>query len=137
MGTGRRRRRAVRLAEGGVIFGHLVPSSPMMSPRIVGKAEGNMGFVQIIKMKTSKFAEMEAAHEAWLKETEGQRTVTQELVCENKDTSGEYWIIVQFASYEDAMRNNDLPATARIAEQMMSLCDGPPEFLNLNLIRQD
>ena len=96
-----------------------------------------MGFVQIIKMTTSKFDDLEAAHKEWLKETEGQRTVTRELICENRERSGEYWIIVEFPSYEEAMRNNDLPATARISEQMMALCDGQPEFVNLNLLRQD
>jgi len=96
-----------------------------------------MGFVQIVKMTSSKFEELEAAHEEWLKETDGHRTVTRELICENREKNGEYWIVVEFPSYEDAMRNNDLPATARISERMMALCDSPPEFLNLNLIRQD
>jgi hypothetical protein len=96
-----------------------------------------MGFVQIMKMTSSKFDELEAAHEDWLKETEGQRTVTRELVCANRDKPGEYWIVVEFPSYDDAMKNNELPATARIAEKMLSLCDGPPEFLNLDLVRQD
>lgn len=96
-----------------------------------------MGFVQIIKATTSKMAEMEAAHEEWLKATEGQRTVTRELICENRDKPGEYWIIVEFPSYEDAMKNNDLPATQTIAEKMTTLVDGPPEFINLDVTRQD
>jgi hypothetical protein len=96
-----------------------------------------MGFVQIIKMTSSKFDELEAAHEVWLKETEGQRMVSRELICENRDKPGEYWIVVEFPSYEDAMRNNDLPATGRISERMAELCDGEPEFVNLNLVRQD
>jgi hypothetical protein len=96
-----------------------------------------MGFVQIIKATSSKFDELEAAHEEWLKDTEGQRTVTRELVCENSDKPGEYWIVVEFPSHEAAMRNNELPATSRIAQRMAELCDGEPEFLNLNLLRQD
>jgi hypothetical protein len=99
--------------------------------------EDQMGFVQIIKMKSSRFDELEAAHEEWLKDTEGQRTVSRELVCENRDERGEYWIVVEFPSYEDAMRNNDLPATSRISERMAELCDGEPEFVNLNVVRQD
>jgi hypothetical protein len=94
-----------------------------------------VGFVQIIKLTSSKFEELEAANKEWERATEGQRTVAREIVCENRDKSGEYWIIVEFPSYEAAMRNNDLPATAEIAEKMMSLCDGPPEFLNLDVIR--
>ena len=96
-----------------------------------------MKFVQIMKVTTSKMAEMEAAHERWLKATEGQRTVTREMICENRDKPGEYWIIVEFPNYEDAMKNNDLPATSEIAEAMAGLVDAPPEFLNLDLVRED
>ena len=96
-----------------------------------------MQFVQVMKVTTSRFSEMEAAHEDWLKATEGQRTVTREVISENRDQPGEYWIIVEFPSYEDAMRNNELPATAQIAEKMAALCDAPTEFLNLNVLRID
>lgn len=96
-----------------------------------------MGFVQAIKLSTSKFADLEAAHEEWLKATEGARTVSREMICENRDKPGEYWVIVEFPSYDDAMKNSDLPATNRIAEQMAQLCDGPLEFLNLDVRRRD
>jgi hypothetical protein len=42
-------------------------------------------------------------------------------------------IVVEFASYEAAMKNNDLPETAQFAEQMAKLCDAPPTFRNLDL----
>ncbi len=96
-----------------------------------------MGFVQIIKMSTADYAGLEAAHEEWLRDTEGQRTVTRDIICENRDKPGEYWVIVEFPSYEDAMRNNALPATAKIAEQMAALSGGQLEFFNLDLHRQD
>ena len=96
-----------------------------------------MGFVQIIKMSASDFAGVEAAHEEWLRATEGQRTVTREVICENRDKPGEYWVLVEFASYEDAMRNNDLPATAKIAGQMAELSGGHMEFFNLDVRRSD
>ena len=96
-----------------------------------------MKFVQIMKVTTSKMAEMEAAHERWLEATEGQRTVSREMICENRDKPGEYWIIVEFPSYEDAMKNNDLPATSAIAEAMAGLVDAPPEYFNLDLVRED
>jgi hypothetical protein len=46
-------------------------------------------------------------------------------------------VIVEFPSYEEAMKNNDLPATATIAAGMAALADQPPTFRNLNLIRTD
>ena len=64
-------------------------------------------------------------------------TASRIEVCENRDKPGEYRVIVEFPSYEDAMRNNDLPATARIAEQMASLADGPLDFVNLDVRRID
>ncbi len=96
-----------------------------------------MGFVQVIKVSTAKFADLEAAHLEWLEATEGQRTVTRDTICENRDKPGEYFVIVEFPSYEDAMRNNDLPATARIAQKMAELSDGEPEFYNLDVRRRD
>ena len=96
-----------------------------------------MGFVQIIKVSTGKFADLEAAHKEWLGATEGLRTVSRDMICENRDKPGEFFVIVEFPSYEDAMRNNDLPATARIAEQMASLADGPLDFVNLDVRRID
>ena len=96
-----------------------------------------MGFVQIIKLSTADYTGVEAAHEEWLSATEGQRTVTREILCENRDVPGEFWVIVEFPSYDDAMRNNALPATAKIAEQIAALSGGQLEFFNLDLRRQD
>ena len=115
------------------------PLGRMISERhtAVGSTGGTMGFVQIIKMVTSDFDGLEAAHEKWLAATEGRRTVTRELVCQNRDKPGEYWIIVEFPSHEDALRNNDLPATAEIALEMGTLANEAMEFINLDVIRQD
>ncbi|HEY5077303.1 MAG TPA: hypothetical protein VIJ48_07360 [Acidimicrobiia bacterium] len=44
--------------------------------------------------------------------------------------------IIEFPSYEAAMRNNDLPETQQIAEQMMKLSDGPAVFRNLDVVEQ-
>ncbi len=96
-----------------------------------------MGFVQIIKMVTSDFDGIEAAHEKWLAATEGERTVSRELVCQNRDQPGEYWVIVEFPSHEAADRNNDLAATAEISQTMGALSDGGMEFINLDVLRQD
>jgi hypothetical protein len=96
-----------------------------------------MEFVQVIKMSTSKYAELDAAHEEWLAATEGVRTVQREMVLVNRDKPGEYWIIVEFPSHDDAMKNNELPATATIAEKMGRLAEGEPEFVNLDVVRRD
>ena len=45
--------------------------------------------------------------------------------------------IVEFGSYEDAMANSNLPETGEFAARLASLCDGPPTFRNLELLRED
>jgi quinol monooxygenase YgiN len=96
-----------------------------------------MGYVQIIEFKTTRFDEFEALHEKWLAETAGERTTLSEHICRDRDEPDTYVLIVEFPSYEEAMKNNDLPATARIAEGMAALADAPLTFRNLDLIRVD
>ena len=96
-----------------------------------------MTVAQMIKVKTSKYDELDQAHDAWKKATEGERTVTRELICENRDAPGEYWIIVEFPSVEAARQNNELPATGRIALEMAKLAEGEPEYVNLDVRRME
>ena len=96
-----------------------------------------MGFIQVLEIKTSDYDRLEAAHEQWLAESEGTRTVVSERICRDRDEPDTYLVIVEFPSYEEAMVNNDLPATARIAEEIAALADSPPAFRNLDLIRAD
>jgi len=97
---------------------------------------GAVGCVQIIEVKTSSFDELEALHETWLAETEGKRTVVSERICRDRDEPGTYLMIVEFASHEDALKNNDLPETARIAAGMAEIAEAPPVFRNLDVIRE-
>ena len=55
-----------------------------------------MGFVQIIKLRSDRFDELEAAHDEWRAATEGQRTVVREMLCQDRDDPGSYWMIVEF-----------------------------------------
>ncbi|HWJ96579.1 MAG TPA: hypothetical protein VNQ33_00385 [Acidimicrobiales bacterium] len=96
-----------------------------------------MGFVQIIELQTTRFEEVDALHETWLAETEGIRRTVSELVVKDRDKPGRYLVIVEFASYEDAEANNDIPATGRFAEALGPLLDAPPIFHNLDLVRYD
>jgi quinol monooxygenase YgiN len=96
-----------------------------------------MGFVQIIEITTSRFDEIEALHEAWLADTEGERTTLSETICRDRDRPDTYLVIVEFPSHEAAMRNNELPATEKIAAGMAELADQPPTFRDLDLVRHD
>ncbi len=45
--------------------------------------------------------------------------------------------IVEFPSYEQAMANSHLPETSAFAGQLTALCDGPPTFRNLDVLREE
>jgi len=93
-----------------------------------------MAFVQIIEYRTSKLAEMEAVGEEWEKATEGKRTATRRLLCQDRDNPGRYFNIVLFDSYEAAMENSSMPETEHFSKKMMGLADGPPTFYNLDVV---
>ncbi|GGO50584.1 hypothetical protein GCM10012287_30640 [Streptomyces daqingensis] len=96
-----------------------------------------MTFVQIIEYETSRADELEDTFDEWLAASEGKRTVLQELHTRDREKPGHYVDIVEFPSYEAAMRNNELPETQHVAERMRSLCDGEPRFINLEVAREE
>jgi quinol monooxygenase YgiN len=93
------------------------------------------GFVQIIQYKTSKFDDMQKIADKFREQTEGRRTVARVMVCKDRDNAGQFMTIAEFPSYEAAMKNNELPETAALAQEMQKLADGPPTFYNLDLER--
>ena len=96
-----------------------------------------MSYLQLIEIESPSYDELMKLHEQWLKDTEGARTVVGEWICEDRDRPGTYLMIVEFPSVEAAAVNNDLPATARIAEGLAAFATRPIVFRNLNLLRQD
>jgi hypothetical protein len=93
-----------------------------------------MSFVQIIEFETSKLSEMMALQEEWRKETAGRRTAARVMSCQDRERVGHYAVIVEFPSYEEAMRNSDLPETDRLSRRMAELADGPIRFTNLDVL---
>jgi hypothetical protein len=93
-----------------------------------------MAFIQIIEYRTSRFDEGEPYVEEYRKTTEGKRTTTRVRVCQDRDNAGHYFTIAEFASYDDAERNSEMPETTKLAEQLQSLADGPPTFYNLDVV---
>jgi quinol monooxygenase YgiN len=93
-----------------------------------------MKFVQIVEFKTSKIDEIRALQEEYRAATEGKRTATRAMVCADRDNPGTYLVVIEFPSYEDAQKNNELPETQKFAAEEMKLADGPPTFRNLDLL---
>jgi hypothetical protein len=93
-----------------------------------------MKFVQIIEYNTKDIDAVRKLDDEWMAATEGKRPAGRGLSCADRDNPGRYFAIVEFASYEDAMRNNELPETEEFSEKMMGLADGPPTFYNLDVL---
>jgi hypothetical protein len=96
-----------------------------------------MKFVQLVEFRTSRYDEVAALMDEWVARTEGERTAQWSMTTRDRETSDTYIEVVLFPSYEDAMRNSELPETDAFAEKIKALCDGPPVFRNLDVVRED
>ena len=95
-----------------------------------------MKFIQLIEYSTSNIGDVEKALDEFLAQTKGKRTGHGHL-CADREQANRYMSVVVFDSYEAAMSNNDMPETGAFAAKMMELCDGPPTFRNLDVLRDD
>ena len=62
----------------------------------------------------------------------GEPGTSCHIVCGGYRQSNAYVVIVEFPSYEDAMRNSGLPATQRFAVRLQAISREEPRFLNLD-----
>ncbi len=92
-----------------------------------------MKFIQIIEYTTTKPDEVQAVLDEYLAATEGKRAEARGTVAKDRDRPNVYYNIVEFPSYEVAMKNSEAPGTQALAEKMMKLADGPPTFRNLDV----
>jgi hypothetical protein len=99
--------------------------------------EEEMAFIQIIELTTSRLEEANKLFDQWLAETQGKRTAERLILTSDRDRHNTYVEIVEFPSYEDAMRNSNLPETQAISAQIVALCDSEPIFRNLDVIRTE
>ena len=93
-----------------------------------------MGFVQIIEFRSSKIEEIQKVGEQWEKQAGSAGLARRVALCADRDNPGRYFNIVFFDSYEEAMKNSNLPVTQEFSQKMMALADGPPTFYNLDLV---
>jgi hypothetical protein len=94
-----------------------------------------MAFIQIIEFKTKNIDAVNKLLDEFLVKTKGKRTASRAMMTKDRDGANTYLNIVEFPSYEEAMKNSSLPETAEIAGQMAALAEGPPIFRNLEVIR--
>jgi hypothetical protein len=93
-----------------------------------------MAFVQLIEFSTTRADEVRSLIDEYRASSEGIRTSGSGMLCADRDQPNRYITIVQFDSYEDAMKNSELPETSAMAAKMAELCDGPTSFRNLDVV---
>ncbi|MBT2524616.1 ester cyclase [Streptomyces sp. ISL-99] len=96
-----------------------------------------MKFVQIIDYKTERSEDMNQLLDRWAEQTKGKRTATHNIVGNDRSEKNHYVEIVEFPSYEEAMKNSQLPETDRTFQEMVALCDGMPSFTDLDVVRDE
>jgi steroid delta-isomerase-like uncharacterized protein len=96
-----------------------------------------MTFVQLIDCRTSRFDEMNQLMDTWVEKTKGRRTATHSVIGMDRSDKNHFVEMVEFPSYEEAMRNSNLPETERIFQEMVALCDEMPTFTDLEVVRED
>jgi hypothetical protein len=93
-----------------------------------------MSFIQIIDLHTKDFEELKSLEDQWEKATEGKRTLRRSVITQDRSDPAHYVVLAFFDSYESAMANSALPETSAFAEKQGALLDGPPTFLDLDVI---
>lgn len=96
-----------------------------------------MAFVQVIDCKTSRIDELNSLMDGWIRATDGKRTATHSIVGRDRADSTHVVEIVEFPSYEEALKNSQLPETDRIFQEMVALCDQAPTFTDLDVLRDE
>jgi hypothetical protein len=91
------------------------------------------GFVQIMELKTSRIDEVVALSKRMQEERGDALLATKATVTADRDRPGYYLVLVEFNSYEEAMKNSNDPVTSQYAEEMGALLEGPPKFYNLDV----
>ncbi|MET8167029.1 ester cyclase [Streptomyces sp. NPDC005329] len=96
-----------------------------------------MTFVQLIDCKTSRFDEMDRLMDTWVEQTKGKRTASHAVVGKDRSDASHFIEIVEFPSYEEAMRNSNLPETDKVFRELVALCDEMPTFTDLDVVRDE
>ncbi|MFJ9868526.1 ester cyclase [Streptomyces sp. NPDC101165] len=96
-----------------------------------------MTFVQLIDCRTSRIDEMNRLMDQWVEQTKGKRTATHAVVGKDRSDASHVIEIVEFPSYEEAMRNSNLPETDLIFRELVALCDEMPTFTDLDVVRDE
>jgi hypothetical protein len=92
------------------------------------------GFIQIMEFDTSRIDDVEALSRRMQEERGDSLLASRATFTEDRERRGHYYVIIEFDSYEEAMKNSNDPVTSKYAGEMATLLDGPPVFRNLDVV---
>ena len=96
-----------------------------------------MKFTQIIEFRTTRIDEFNANLDDWMARTEGDRIPHRAVLRADRDSADLYLLTVEFSSYESGMQNSSRPGTGEFAAFLGEICDGPLQFRNLDVLREE
>ncbi len=91
------------------------------------------GFVQIMEFESARIDELEALMRKFQEDRGDALLASKATLTEDRNRPGHYFVIVEFDSYDEAMKNSDDPATGEMAEKMNALLNGPRIFHDLDV----
>ncbi|HLG93013.1 MAG TPA: hypothetical protein VKY15_08560 [Acidimicrobiales bacterium] len=91
------------------------------------------GFIQIMEFDTDRIEEVEALSRRMQEERGQDLLANKATIASDHHRTGHYLVLVEFDSYEEAMRNSNDPATGEYARQLGSLLKSPPRFHDLDV----
>ncbi|MDX3800019.1 hypothetical protein [Streptomyces sp. AK04-3B] len=92
-------------------------------------------FVQIVDFETDRIDEMRALAEEGEQGFAGREDAPKRrLVLRDRNRPDHYLVVVEFDSYEAAMRNSESEETGKFAEGMAALCTRPPSFTDCDVV---
>ena len=91
------------------------------------------GFVQIMEFETLRIDEVEALSKKMQLERGDALLASKATITEDRDRPGHYFVIVEFDSYEEAMKNSNDPVTSEYAEKITAMLEGPQIFHDLDV----
>jgi hypothetical protein len=96
-----------------------------------------MKFAQIIEFSTGRIDEFNAGLDEWIARSNGDRIPHRAVLRRDRDVPGRYLLMVEFASFEQAMENSGRPQTGEFAAFLAGISGGKLTFRNLDVLREE
>jgi len=94
-----------------------------------------MKFVQIVDFRTERLEDMQKVlQEAAQRNAGKEGGPTHRMLLKDRDQPNRYVALLEFESYDEAMRNSDDPETGKLAEQLGALCIGERVYSNFDVL---